>query len=45
MIEFHVRIKTIKKSLEFQNENHENHENQRIPFENHGNHESLRIPL
>ena len=44
MIEFTARIKTIKKRLEFQNDNHENFENQRIPFENHGSHESHRIP-
>ena len=39
-----MRIKTIKKSLEFKKDNHENHESQRIPFENHGSHESHRIP-
>ena len=35
IIEFHVRIKKIIKINVFDFENHENHENLRIPFDNH----------
>ena len=31
------------KIYEFQNENHENNKNQRIPLENHEHHENLKV--
>ena len=44
MLEFHARFMKIQKILEFQNENHGNHENPTIPLENLENYEKLIIP-